>query len=138
MKHRFNRDGFTLIELMVVVIIIAALAGMVIPHVLPASEEAKKKISKGDIANIEMALKLYRLHHGGYPSSDQGLDALLQPSDSPDWNEPYLENEPIDPWGQEYRYRNPGTHNPRRFDLWSVGPDGEDGSQDDVTNWSQE
>lgn len=131
-----QRNGFTLIELMVVVIIIAALAGMVIPHVLPASEAAKSKISRGDIANIETALRMYRLHHGGYPSSEAGLSILLKPSDAPDWNEPYLENKPVDPWGREYRYQNPGNNNTRRFDLWSVGSDGESGTEDDVTNWS--
>ena len=132
-----QRSGFTLIELMVVVIIIAALAGMVMPHVLPASEEAKRKIASGNIANIETALRMYRLHHGEYPSSDAGLNILLQPSDAPDWDEPYLEDKPVDPWRQKYRYKNPGDNNPRRFDLWSVGPDGKSGTEDDVTNWSE-
>jgi general secretion pathway protein G len=138
MNSRYQKRGFTLIELMVVVIIIAALAGMVIPHVLPASEEAKKKIAKGDIANIEMALRLYRLHHGNYPSTEQGLKVLLQPPQTDDWNEPYLEKAAVDPWGNPYKYQNPGTHNPRRFDLWSPGPDGESDTGDDVTNWSGE
>ncbi len=138
MKGRSDRKGFTLIELVVVVMIIAGLAGMVILRVLPVSEEAEKKISKGGIANMEMALKSYRRHRGEYPSTDQGLGILLQSYGLPDWNGPYLEDEPIDPWGREYRYRNPGIHNPRRFDLWSVGPDGDSGTGDDVTNWKKE
>jgi general secretion pathway protein G len=131
-----KRAGFTLIELMVVVIIIAALAGMVLPRVLPASDEAKSKIAAGDIANITVALKMYRLHNDRYPTTEQGLDVLLQPSISKTWKEPYLENKPIDPWKRKYQYRYPGARNTLGFDLWSLGPD-EQSADDDIGNWAE-
>jgi general secretion pathway protein G len=128
MNRREAHGGFTLIELMVVVIIIAALATMVIPRVIPASDEAKKNIAKGDMANIAMAVKLYRLHHGQYPST---LDALKDPSGPG----PYLEREPLDPWKVKYGYKFIGEDNVPSFDLWSAGPDKREGSGDDVKFW---
>lgn len=134
MKTAFGRKGFTLIELMVVVIIIAALAGMVLPRLLPASDEAKKHIAAGDIANISVALKLYRLHNDRYPDTGEGLAALMnKPTSARNWNGPYLERKPIDPWKREYKYVSPGVHGPD-FDLWSQGID-EQKADDDVCNW---
>ena len=123
---------------MVVVIIIAALAGMVLPRVLPMSDEAKRNIAKGDIANITLALKMYRLHNDRYPSANEGLNALMQrPSSARNWNGPYLEKRPLDPWRREYRYKYPGAQNTIGFDLWSLGPD-EQSSSADVTNWEDQ
>jgi len=130
-----SHSGFTLIELMVVVIIIAALAGMVLPRVLPATDEAKSHISKGDIAGITLALKMYRLHNDRYPSTDEGLGALMSaPSSAKNWKGPYLEKRAVDPWKRPYKYRYPGQHNPSGYDIWSLGPL-EDDVADDVTNW---
>ena len=88
--------------------------------------------------NINLALDLYELDNGRYPTSDQGLKALLsKPSSSPvpiNWNGPYLKKNPVDPWGNEYKYACPGKHN-NDYDLYSVGPDGVEGTEDDVTNW---
>ena len=135
-KARVGRTGFTLIELMVVVIIIAALAGMVLPRVLPASNDAKTKIAAGDIANISTALTLFRLHNDRYPTTDEGLDALMKPSSSSTWKEPYLERKAVDPWKRKYQYRCPGAQNATGFDLWSQGPDPQNAS-DDITNWGE-
>lgn len=130
-----GRSGFTLIELMVVVIIIAALAGMVVPRIIPASDDARSNIAKGDLANISLALKLYRLHTGRYPTTEEGLSALMSsPGGSENWKGPYLEKKPLDPWKREFQYRYPGQNNPHGFDVWSKGPD-EQSAEDDITNW---
>jgi general secretion pathway protein G len=128
-------DGFTLIELMIVVIIIAALASMVAPRLMERSDEAKAKIAQGDISNISLALKLFRLDNDYYPSTDEGLEALMsRPASAGNWKGPYLENKPVDPWGRPYKYRCPSTQNPAGFDLYSLGRDGAEGN-DDITNW---
>jgi len=134
------KKAFTLIELMIVVIIIAALSAMVVPRLSNRSEQAKIVVAEADInSNIGLALKLYKLDNGRYPSTAQGLKALLtQPSSSPtpkNWNGPYLENDPLDPWKVEYVYKSPGTNNPDGYDLYSLGPDEIEGSADDITNW---
>lgn len=133
------RKGFTLIELMLVVVIIAALAAMVVPRLAGRSEEAKVGVAKADIkGNLVMALRLYEVDSGRYPTTEQGLQALLQKPTSPplptNWKGPYLEQDPVDPWGRPYVYRYPGTHPPRDYDLYSRGPDGAEGG-DDITNW---
>lgn len=126
--------GFTLIELMIVVIIIAALAAMVAPRLIERTDEAKIKIAQGDIYNISLALKLYRLDNDDYPTGDQGLDALMtHPASASNWKGPYLEKKAIDPWGRPYKYRYPGTRNAGSFDVSSLGKDGVE-SADDVTN----
>ena len=129
--------GFTLVELMLVVIIIGTLVAMVMPRLSGRSEQAKVSAAKADIsANIATALKLYELDNGNFPSSaDGGLTALFtKPASATNWNGPYLEKKPLDPWGREYQYRNPGTHRTFDYDLYSLGPDGQE-SEDDVKNW---
>lgn len=131
--------GFTLIELMLVIVIIAALASMVVPRLAGRSEEAKIGAAKADIkGNLSLALRLYEVDNGQYPTSEQGLQALLQKPASPplstNWRGPYIEQDPVDPWGRPYVYAYPGTHPPRDYDLYSLGPDGVEGT-DDVTNW---
>ena len=134
MSRNSLKPGFTLIELMVVVIIIAALAGMVLPHLMPVTDSAKSKIASGDIANISLAVKLFRLHTGRYPSTEEGLNVLLQPAKEYS-GEPYLERPPVDPWGRRYEYRYPGSHNAGGFDLWSQGPDPQK-ADGQITNWT--
>jgi len=127
--------GFTLIELMLVVIIIGALVAMVMPRFTGRGEQARVAAARADIqANIATALKLYELDNGNFPSSDEGMNALLsKPSSANSWNGPYLEKKAIDPWGKEYKYRSPGEHR-ADYDLWSLGKDGVE-SADDVKNW---
>ncbi len=131
-----GKYGFTLIELMLVVIIISALAAMVLPRLAGRSEQARIAAAGADIkANIATALKLYELDNGKFPTTSEGLNALLtKQSSAINWNGPYLEREPIDPWGRQYEYKSPGYNRPQDYDLYSLGLDGQE-SSDDITNW---
>lgn len=138
MSKKRNK-GFTLIELMMVVIIIGVLAAMVVPKFVGRVGEAKKGVAKADIATIGNALDMYEMENGGFPTTEQGIKALMEkPSPAPqNWNGPYLKKEPIDPWQRSYQYRCPPTNNQADYDLWSLGPDGRDGTDDDITNWKK-
>ena len=134
------KKGFTLIELMIVVVIIVALASMIVPRLSGRTEQAKRSIAKADIgSNLSMALKLYELDNGNFPTTEQGLNALQEAPSSPpvptNYNGPYLEKPPIDPWGNPYKYKCPGSYNKATYDLFSVGKDGLEGTDDDITNW---
>ena len=130
------RKGFTLIELMLVVVIIGALVAMVMPRLTGRGEQARVAAAKADIqANIATGLKLYELDNGEFPSTSDGLNALMtKPSSAPNWKGPYLEKKPVDPWGREYKYKSPGEHRTNDYDLYSLGRDGVEGT-DDVVNW---
>lgn len=137
-KFLLKADGFTLIEIMLVVIIIAALAAMVVPRMSGRSEQAKKAIAQTDIeSHLSTALKLYELDNGSFPTTAQGLEALIKETKvSPvptNWNGPYLEKKPIDPWGNPYVYKSPGEHR-RDYDLSSKGKD-VNNDDDDIVNW---
>ncbi len=129
--------GFTLIEIMLVVIIIGALAAIIVPNFGGRSEQAKIAVAKADISNIATALKLYELDNGVLPSTAQGLLALRErAASSPapkNWNGPYLEKDTIDPWGDPYVYASPGTHR-SDYDLSSKGKD-VSSADDDIVNW---
>jgi general secretion pathway protein G len=130
--------GFTLVELLLVLVILAVLAAVVVPKFTKRSEQARIAAATTDIANLGTALDAFEIDVGRYPSSDEGLKALMeQPSNAKDWKGPYLKRiVGNDPWGHPYIYRAPGTHNASGYDLYSFGPDGQEGGSDDIDNWS--
>jgi len=142
--HYRGQKGFTLIEIMLVVIIIGVLAAMIVPRLKGRSQQARIAAAKADInANLAIALDLYELDNGHYPTTEQGLTALRgKPTSSPipqNWHGPYLKRGiPSDPWGNPYVYVCPGIHNPEDYDLLSYGPDGVEGGGDDIINWEEE
>lgn len=138
-----TQRGFTLIEIMVVVVILGILAALVVPQVMNRPDQAKVTVAKGDIKAIAAALDMYKLDNFSYPSTQQGLEALVErPSGNPqpkNWNrDGYLKRLPQDPWGNDYQYLAPGQHG--AFDLYSLGADGKQGGGDldaDIGNWEQ-
>ncbi len=133
--------GFTLVEVLVVIVILGILAALVVPRVLERPDEARVIAAKNDIAAIIQALKLYRLDNGRYPTTDQGIAALItRPSQPPvpsNWKpNGYLERLPKDPWGNQYQYLNPGVRG--EIDVFSFGADGQAGGTGfdaDVGSW---
>jgi len=139
-KQTKNRTGFTLIELLLVLVILATLAAIVTPKFTKRSEQARITAARTQIAQLEVALDAFEIDIGRYPSSNEGLKALVEkPSDAEGWQQPYLKRDvPKDPWGNEYVYRYPGQYNEEGYDLYSFGPDRKQGGGDDITNWSEE
>ncbi len=145
-SHIVFQRGFTLIEIMVVVVIIGILIGLVAPNVLGRVDEARVTAAKADVSMLSQSLEMYRLDNHHYPSTDQGLQALMEkPTGTPKpkkWNsQGYLSSKslPKDPWGNEYQYVSPGAES--AFDLYSMGADGKDGGDDfnaDVGNWDSQ
>lgn len=133
--------GFTLIEVLVVVAILGILAAIVVPRIMDRPDEAKRVAAGADVRAIVQMLKLYRLDNGNYPTTDQGLVALVQkPTTNPvpnNWKQGgYLDHLPKDPWGSDYQYLNPGTHG--EIDVFSLGADrarGGEGNAADIGNW---
>ena len=137
--RRHLAAGFTLIELMVVLVIIGVLAALIVPNVLDRADDARVTAARTDIANISQALKLYRLDNQRYPTAEQGLQALIaKPTTAPvpgNWR-PYLEKLPNDPWGHPYKYLNPGIKG--EVDVMSFGADGQSGGEGknaDIGSW---
>jgi general secretion pathway protein G len=141
MRKVHRQLGFTLIEIMVVVVILGILAALVVPQVMSRPDQAKVTVAQGDIKGIASALDMYKLDNHAYPSTQQGLEALVKkPSGNPtakNWNrDGYLKRVPVDPWGNPYQYLAPGTKG--AFDLYSLGADGKDGGSGlnaDIGNW---
>jgi len=135
--------GFTLIEIMVVMVILGILASLVVPKIMSRPDEARVVAARQDIASIQQALKLYKLDNMRYPSTEQGLQALVsKPTTSPlpkNWkSDGYLERLPKDPWGASYMYLNPGLHG--EIDIMSLGADGAaggEGNDADIGSWMQ-
>ena len=139
MKRGSRRRGFTLIELMVVLVIIGVLAALIVPNMLDRADDARVTAARTDVNNLMQALKLYKLDNQRYPTGEQGLQALLtRPTAgpaAPNWK-PYVEKLPNDPWGRPYQYLNPGVKG--EIDVMSFGADGQaggEGKNADVGSW---
>jgi general secretion pathway protein G len=138
-----RRAGFTLIEILVVIVVIAILASLVAPNIFRHVGSAKQATAKAQIEMLGAALDAYRLDNGSYPTTDQGLGALQAPPTTDplpqNWKGPYLRKDvPVDPWGHPYVYKAPGEVNPGGYDLMSYGADGQPGGQDeaaDIVSW---
>jgi general secretion pathway protein G len=129
------KNGFTLVELMLVVTIIGILAALVIPRIAGRSEQARITAAHADLSSIKTALDAFEVDNGFYPKSLQ--DLIQQPGNAKNWHGPYLDKLPVDPWQNPYVYYYPGKHSPNGYDLLSVGPDGKEGTDDDIGNWMQ-
>jgi len=132
--------GFTLIEVMVVVVILGILAAVLVPKVMDRPEQARVVKARQDVRALEASLNMYKLDNYVFPTTDQGLEALVQkpttPPEPPQWKDGgYLDRMPNDPWQHPYQYLNPGTHG--SIDIYSLGPDGQP-SDDDIGNWNMQ
>lgn len=137
--HSKRRNaGFTLIEVMVVVVILGILAAIVVPRIMDRPEQARITKARQDIRTLESALNLYRLDNYAYPTTDQGLEALVERPTSPEpqhWKEGgYVDRLPMDPWQRPYQYLSPGSRG--AIDIYSSGPDQQPGTDDDIGNWT--
>lgn len=138
MKQSFRKiSGFTLIEVMVVVVILGILAAVLVPKVMDRPDQARITKAKQDIRSLEAALSLYKLDNYIYPTTDQGIESLVEKPSSPEpanWKQGgYLDRMPLDPWRQPYLYLSPGEHG--AIDIFSLGPD-QIQSDDDIGNWN--
>ncbi|MBB6055008.1 type II secretion system major pseudopilin GspG [Tolumonas osonensis] len=140
MKNRQQR-GFTLLEIMVVIVILGILASLVVPNLMGNKEQADHQKAVSDIVALENALDMYKLDNTRYPTTDQGMQALVNKPDS----DPvprnykdggYIKRLPADPWQNDYQLLSPGEHG--KLDVFSMGPDGEAGTEDDIGNWNQD
>jgi general secretion pathway protein G len=135
-KQSLHRRAFTLIELLLVLVILGVLAAVVVPRFANRGDDAKKTAARAEIGTIGAALDRYEIDNGSYPTSEEGIVALMEaPSSAKNWKGPYLKKLPQDPWGNQYIYQRPGQHN-QDYDLYSMGPDGREGT-DDIDSWSK-
>lgn len=129
-----SHSGFSLLEVMVVLVIIAIMMALVVPNIIGRPDEARITAAKADLRTISTALDMYKLDNFSYPSTQQGLEALVsKPSGDPqpaNWKDGYLKKLPVDPWGNPYQYLSPGTHG--AYDLYSFGPGGSSRQHDDA------
>ena len=140
-RRPFRSNGFTLLEILVVLAIIGLLAGLAITNVDKIFGGAQVDTTRMFVnQTMKTSLTTYRIHMGNYPTTSEGLQALVAaPSARAErWNGPYVEGGrlPLDHWGEQYQYANPGTHNKDSYDLWSKGPDKQTGTADDIGNWT--
>ena len=129
--------GFTLIELMLVLVILGILAAIVVPKFAGRTDDARKTAAATTISSLGTALDAFEVDNGYYPKGKAGLqDLVVAPRDAQSWKGPYVKDITLDPWQQPYVYECPGKHNPSGYDLMSMGPDKRAGTDDDITNWN--
>ena len=137
LEEKYQKRGFTLIEVLVVLIILGLIAAIIVPRITGRVDEAKIETTKIQLRAIKDALEQYKLDNGTYPTTEQGLRALVEkpttPPEPPRWRQ-YLEKVPKDGWGREFVYISPGVNHP--YELRSKGPDGEEGTEDDIDVWN--
>jgi len=135
---RIGRRAFTLIELLLVLVILAVLASVVVPLYIHRVDEAKYKVTLSEIQLYKTALATFQLDNGRFPTTEEGLYALVQaPNDlAGTWNGPYVEQVTPDKWGNPYRYACPGNDDPTTYSLFSCGKDGQEGTEDDITRYT--
>ncbi len=138
LRKKQKRQGFTLIEVIIVVIILGLIAALIVPRMFKKVEKSKRQLTKTQIVMIEGSIKFFKMDTGRYPTTQEGLKVLLEnPGNVPNWDGPYLEKGiPKDPWGRDYVYTYPGKN--YTFELISLGADGQPGGEDenkDVTNY---
>ena len=140
-KRVRRRQGFTLIEVLLVLVILVVIVSLGVPSYLNAQKRALVNATRSQIGLLEGQLDMYQIDVRSYPTTEQGLQALLvAPSDLAQpgrWGGPYPKKPtiPLDSWDNQYRYESPGKYNTTSYDLWSAGPDGADGTDDDIGNW---
>lgn len=135
-SRRHRRRGFTLVELLLVLVILGTLAALVLPKFTGRTEQARVTAAQTQIATFSTALDAFEVDTGRYPTGGDGLQQLVAaPGDVSGWRGPYLKSDiPMDPWGHPYVYEFPGRRNPSGYDLSSAGPDGQAGNADDIVN----
>jgi general secretion pathway protein G len=139
--NKQGQRGFTLLEIMVVIVILGILASLVVPNLMGNKEKADRQKAVSDITALENALDMYKLDNSVYPNTEQGLDALVtKPTSQPEprnyRDDGYIKRLPKDPWGNDYQLVSPGEHG--KIDVFSMGLDGEAGTDDDIGNWNLE
>jgi len=135
-RCRNGRQAFTLIELLLVLVILGTLAAIVLPRFAGTGERAKRSAAETQISTFKTVLSAFEVDNGFYPKSLN--DLIQQPRDAQNWHGPYLDGAvPMDPWGRAYIYTNPGKHNTSGYDVMSMGFDGREGGDDDISNWQQ-
>ena len=133
-----RHSGFSLMEILIVIALIAAVTGLLITNLDTIFGSNKEKVADIFVnESVKAPLMAYRINMGNYPNSDEGLGALSAAPSGKEkrWKGPYIDKLPEDPWGNSYHYRFPGTHNTNGYDIWSDGPDGSSGTEDDIGNW---
>ncbi len=140
-RSRNRSSGFTLVEIMVIVVIIGILAAAIIPQFIGTEQDAKVGAAKAQVSEIDSAIERFYVQMDRYPTTEEGLKVLVDPptgDDATKWRGPYIRELRNDPWGNPFQYLAPGTHHPNSYDVWSRGKDGVDGGEGenaDVGNW---